>query len=252
MINNSQRQTGSALVIIIIILAILAVASVGYVFYQNFIGKDKQSTQATNSTDNSDQQKNASPKKEFHSQEHNITFDYPSGWSVVEEVQEGNTSEWYASSVKVLNDKGETVALLSTGGQIGGLCDENAPFVSTSTIIKDSLELKGIGHINFGYTIVESSKDSYGVAFGLLKDDLALGDNSVQCPGMSINYRYYLSSQNTALGGVGFGLWYAESQNADDPNKHQIFKSFDEAKTYSQSDEFKQVKSTIESLSIDV
>jgi len=248
MIKNPQTQQGSAHVVIIVILVVALIGALGFVFWQNFIKKDEvtQSTQSQTST-----QQDVSPAtKEFKSQEHNITFSYPGDWSVVESVDSGNTSEWYASRVSILNTQGKDVSYFSTGGQIGGLCGEDAPKVPIVTITKDPLELKGIGHTNFGYTIVETATDNYGIAFGLVKDNLALGNDLVQCPTMSVNYRYYITSETKALGGMMFGLWYAEAQQEGDPSAHQIFASLDEAKAYAQSDEFKQIKKMIESLKI--
>ncbi len=248
MIQNSNKQQGNALLIILItILAIAILGTLGYLFYQNFVVKDKQSEA---SASNETQQEVTSVTKEFKSQEHGITFNYPEGWSVTEEQQEGNTADWYASSINIVNAEGVSVAGLNTGGQLGGLCDDEAPLISTSTIIKDPLDLKGVGKTNFGYTIVETSTDNYGIAFGLAKDDLPSGDKAVQCPGMSVNYRYNISSNTQALGGITFGRWYTETQSTDNMNTHRTFKSFEEAKAYAQSDEFKQIKKMIESLSI--
>jgi Tfp pilus assembly major pilin PilA len=242
-----KKQQGNALIATLIVVLVVGILGiVGYLFYQNVMTKNGDSNTPITST----QQENTLTTQEFRSSDHDITFSYPENWSVVEEVQEGNTADWYASSVKVLNAEGKMVAGLSTGGQIGGLCGEDAPDVSISTIIKDSLDLKGIGHTNFGYTIVATNSNNYGVAFGLLKDDLPYGDSAVKCPGMSVNYRYYITSDTKSLGGMTFGLGYAEAQQDGDPNAHRLFESSEEAKAYSQSDEFKQVKTMIESLSI--
>lgn len=248
MVKYSQRKSGSAHIVIIIILIFVIVGALGFVFWKSFIKKDivTQSTQ----TQIVSQQDTTPSTKVFQSQDHDIKFSYPSGWSVVEDVDASNTTDWYVSSITVLNAEGSVVSSLGTGGQIGGLCSEDAPQVPIVTITKDPLELHGIGHTNFGYTIVETAKDNYGAAFGLMKDDLPLGNDQVQCPNMSVNYRYYFSSDDKALGGMTFGAWYTETQLEGKPYVHHIFKSSDEAKAYAQSDEFKQIKKMIESLSI--
>ena len=40
MIKNSQKQTGSVLIVIIIILVVVLVGALGFIFYQNFINKN--------------------------------------------------------------------------------------------------------------------------------------------------------------------------------------------------------------------
>jgi len=244
-----KKQQGNALAVtVIVILAIGILGTLAFLFHQNFIVKndtvDKTSQPAPT------ERENTPLTKEFRSKDHNIAFNYPEDWSVAEQVEDGNTAEWYASVVKVLDAQGKETAHLATGGQIGGLCSEDAPLIPISTIIKDPLELKGIGKTNFGYTIIETAANNYGIAFGLLKDDLPFGNDSVKCPGMSVNYRYYVTSETKALGGITFGLWYAEAQQEGDPSAHQIFKSLDEAKAYAQSDEFKKIMEMIKSLSI--
>ncbi len=253
MIKNSLRQSGSAHIAIVIILVVAVIGLLGFVFWQNFV-KNKQLD--TIPVKDSSQQETLSITKEFKSQDHDITFNYPANWSVVERVEADNTSEWYVSYVEVLNAQGKVVSSLSTGKEIGGLCAEDSALVPISTITKDSFELKGIGSVDFGYTIVETATNNYGIAFGLIENDephdndLQLGDDLVRCPGISVNYRYYVKSSNAALGGIIVGLWYAEAQQEGDPKTYQIFKSLDEATAYAQSDEFKQIKKMIKSLSI--
>jgi hypothetical protein len=247
MLQYSQKQQGNALVVVVIILTVAIIGALGYVLYQNFIPKGEQTNTTTNQTPN--QQETVPLTKEFQSQVHNITFSYPIDWSVVEEVR-SNTDEWYASTVKVLNAQGKVVTALITGWEIGGTCSDEEPLLAVSTITKDPLELKGIGQTNFGYTIVETSKENYGVAFGLSDDRLQLGDSSVRCPHMSINYRYYIKSTNQVLGGITFGLWYADVQREGDTNTYRMFNSLPDAKNYAQSEEFVQIKEMIETLRI--
>jgi hypothetical protein len=254
MIKNSRTQNGSVHVIITITLVVVTLGLLGFVFWQNFIVKDDQLN--TTVTQNPSRQKTEASTKEFKSQDNNITFRYPADWSVDEDIDTGSTANWYASYVRVLNAQNKVVSSLSTGGELGGLCSEEAPLVPISTIIKDSLELEGIGSTNFGYTIVETDTDNYGVAFGLLENDpphdndLQLGDSLVSCPGMSVNYRYYIKSNTTALGGIVFGLRYAEAPQEGDPKTYRMFKTLDEAKAYATSAEFKQIEKMIKSLSI--
>jgi len=253
MIKNSLRQRGSAHVAIIVILVVAVIGLLGFVFWQNFTKDGQLNTVPVQDTS---QQEIVSMTKEFKSQDHDITFSYPANWSVVEHVEADHTSQWYVSYVEVLNAQGKVVSSLSTGGEVGGLCAEDSPLVPISTITKDPVELKGVGSTNFGYTIVETAVNNYGIAFGLLENDephdndLLLGDDLVRCPGMSVNYRYYVKSNDAALGGMIVGLWYAEDRQEGDPKTHQIFKSSDEAKAYVESDEFKQIEKMIKSLSI--
>lgn len=245
---NSKSQ-GSALVVVIVILAIAIIGALGYVAWNNFLNnKNPQSTVQNESESNSDIPKPSTTT--YTNEEAGISFEYPSGWKVVEAVQDGNTPEWYASTVKVFNQNNEEVALLGTGGQIGGLCSEDAPFVKISTVKSEPVTIPGIELINFGYTIVETSETNYGVAYGLVKDRMTVGDSSVQCPGMSVNYAYYTGSKAPRLGGVTFGLWYSDQNRSDDPNEHKIFESLNEAEEYADSQEFAQVEKMIKSLQI--
>jgi len=49
MINNSQKQTGSAHIAIVVILVIVLLSTIGFIFYQNFIKKDSSSQTPANS-----------------------------------------------------------------------------------------------------------------------------------------------------------------------------------------------------------
>lgn len=245
-----NKQQGNALsVTIIIIIAVSILGVLGFLFYQNFMVKKDTVEESSQQLKPEQEVIIPAPLKEYRSKSHNISFSYPDDWSLIEQVDEWNTDNWYVSSVKVLNVQGKEVASLGTGGQIGGLCSEDAPLIPVSTIIKDSINIEGISKANFGYTIIQGAPDNYGVAFGLMNDDLILGDTSERCPHMSVNYKYYIRSKDEALGGIAFGIWYGEPQ-VDNPNTYLAFSSFDEAKAYAQSDEFKQIKSMIGSLRI--
>ena len=239
-----KKQQGHAGLTVIIIIMLIILGVLGYLFYKNMLPKEQQV--GIDRAGESSQK--AAETKEFRSKEHDITFHYPSDWTVEETFDDGNTAEWYASTVKVFDANHKELAMLGTGGQYGGACDENAaPFINISTIIKDPLDLEGVGKTNFGYTIVKLGEDNYRIAFGLAKDVIAFGDSSVQCPAMAVNYNYIASSNLQVLGGIMFGQWYNEGDNGV---KHQSFTTLGEAKAYAKSDEFGKIKTMISSLAI--
>lgn len=243
-----HRQSGSALAVVVVVLIVALIGALGYITYNNINNKDGKDTQNSSVTDS----EHASAKtKEFKAKDAHVTFSYPENWTVKETPSIDSTAEWYVTDIKVLNENGETVAILATGGQFGGACDETAPRLAASTIVSDSVSIKGVENARFGYTIIEENGKA-GVTFGLgnsKNNVIKAGDESVQCPGMAINYRYIFESEAEVLHGITFGLWYGQ-QRTDDPNTYKTFASVDDAKKYAQSDEFTQVKAMITSLKI--
>ena len=201
-----NKQSGSTpLILITILLVVGLLAGLGYALYRN---SNKDNTVVTTSETSTQNQKPAT--KSFRSKEQGIVFDYPAEWTAIEEVQPTSESDRYQTNITVKDDQNDTVAYLTTGGQVGGVCPADAAKVNTFTTIKEPQDITGIPSSNFGYSIVERGADDYGVTYGLAEDELTLGNKPVQCPTMSVNYRYMIPTNASALGSVTFGTWYAE------------------------------------------
>ena len=247
--NMSGTQRGSAVhIIIIVVLATLLVGLVGFVFWQNFIVQKDMPAVVETPVAAPEGTSELTTLKEFRTKQHDISFQYPQDWTVEELVDEGSTDMLYISSTQIKNAQGKLVAQLSLGGGVGGACDDEAPFIATSTFIKDELTVPGIGPTNFGYTAVDLGVDSkYGVTYGLADSDLPFGDVSVQCPGMAVNYKYIVETANKpAVGSLIFGRW----NNGANDDTGVTFSSKADAEAYAKTEEFLQIKAMIESLKI--
>lgn len=239
-----HKQHGSALTVtVIIILVVALLGALGFVFYQNFMPKVAEQTPSTTETNET-----AAEMKTFVSQENAISFEYPADWTATETVGSGSSASYYESSVTVKNDLGKTVAQLQIGGGLGGTCDPNSPSYLTNTTISEPVTIQGLSSTSFGYTLSEAPDGSYSAAYGLAPTSkLTSGEASVQCPGQSVNYDYVTTAENPVVGSLMFGLWfgYGETQSP-----HVTFASSDEAKSYTETAEFKTIETMIKSLKI--
>lgn len=239
-----HKQQGSALTVTVITLLIVALlGTLGFVFYQNFVTKP-----ATENTNVNEPAETAVKTKTFTSKEKGISFKYPGNWTVVETPSEGNTDAYYGTSISLANETGKELALLQTGGGLGGSCPDTEPFQTANTLINQPTTVQGLAATSFGYTIVASDDGTYGVAFGLAdQDKLKSGEESVKCPAMSVNYDYIVKTNDPALAQLMFGLWYSAGNTM---MPYLTFDTFDEAKAYIESTEFKTIETTIKSLTI--
>lgn len=243
----SGKQQGSAVhIVIIVALAVTLVGLLGFVFWQNFLAPKDAPAAVETPVVVPEATSELTTLKEFRTKLHNITFQYPQEWTAEEVVDESSIDSLYISTTQVKNAQGVLVALLSMGGGVGGACDESAPFIATSTPLKDPINVPGIGATYLAYTIIDLEVDGkYGVTYGLADSDLPLGDVSVQCPGMAVNYKYIVETDDVpAVGSLMFGRW---NSGPDDANS-KPFTSKAEAEAYVKTEEFAQIKAMIESL----
>jgi len=89
MIKNSQKQTGSALVVAIIILVVALIGALGFIFWQNHINKTTNTPVAPNTTNST----TPDPYKDWATYESPISkykIKYPKDWLALKEtVQDG-------------------------------------------------------------------------------------------------------------------------------------------------------------------
>ncbi len=243
----SEKSHGSAHAIIIICLVVALIGALGVLFYQNFIEKkDASNTVATSSSSAGSQSPSGTTVslKEFTSNKNLIQFFYPTSWSVKETIFT-DQADWYSSAIVIKDTEGKLVAELGTGGQFGGACDQDSPYANATTLENESASVKGVQDAHYGATIIANEDGTYEVYYGLNNGELMVGTQKVQCPEMAVGYKYIVKANNSAIGSVTFGSW-----NADSSEKLGTFSSYDAAKAYLSSDEMKQVKVMIASLTI--
>ena len=90
MIKNSQRQTGSAHVVIIIILVITVLGLLGFVFWQNFLNKESLVNNSGDNTPTATPVESNDPYKGWKLYESNrdgYSIKYPSNWFLAAETE---------------------------------------------------------------------------------------------------------------------------------------------------------------------
>lgn len=244
--NKRTSQSGFAHLVIVLVLALALVGALGFIFWQNFINKNSNSKTDDSSVVANKKDTNSTPTKKieyktFTTDKYNISFQYPSTWSV--EATSGGDASFYVKNASIKNASGESVAEFDVGMQLGGTCDVNSRY----TILEaESTKYVGRSYSNTGaistapvalsYSVIESGGGAYGVHYGLSETYINQGESGTVCP----NTFYYVFHPNIeGVYGISFG-------NSVELTKQ--FSSLDAAKQYLKSDEYAQVKKMILSL----
>jgi hypothetical protein len=169
----------------------------------------------------------------FTTDKYNISFKYPSSWSI-DEKKSGDDSIYYHRNVEIKNSDGEVVAHFVVGMQLGGGC--NTP--SSYTVI-DSVETKFQSYkpTSLSFTVIENEGGGYGVHYGLSDEYTALGATGKVC---SNTFYYSFSPRKNDIPGISFGDSVTGGLKR--------FSTIDDAKKYVNSDEYKEIKKMILSL----
>lgn len=236
--NKKQSQSGSAHLIIILVLLLALVGSLGFVFYQNFIAKNTQN-QVQQSVEN------IAKYKTFKDDKYNISFQYPDKWTLGQ-IKASDTERPYSNrSMDVKNENGETVATLVLGvGGLGGYCETDADTSSYNVIESETSSIITTKKVAMNFITRYDEKDkNYDIIYGLndkytdvkVYDHICIFANTFDS-GLSFNE--YDNS------GISFGTGVTDSVD------QKVFSSLEDAKKYLASDEYKEIKKMILSLTI--
>ncbi len=126
---TTNKQTGSAHVLIVILIVVALIGGLGWVYYDNFIARKPAETASTPVASKGDGQAGV-VTSEYCLDEAKLCFNYPASWSIEtttakREVptDDGKTVPYQSKSAIVLTGSGEKMLYLETGiGQIGGAC----------------------------------------------------------------------------------------------------------------------------------
>ena len=121
MIKNSQRQSGSAHVVIIVILVVALLGALGFIFYQNFIKQNNQTNNTTpGTTQKADDEQSAESYKGTRvaaiSGVYSIKI--PNGWSVIRNTAVNGSNIQQSMDAKLVYD--ESKAPVVKDEEIGG------------------------------------------------------------------------------------------------------------------------------------
>lgn len=247
---KQQKQSGFAhLIIITVILAIGLIGTLGYVYYQNFIAKKADDTSKAPAVNTNGKNNDVTTKSEvvtyktYTTDKYNISFKYPSSWSI-EEKKYGDDS-FYVRNVEMKNAEGVTIANFAVGMQLGGTCEVQSNYTiidSEATKFQSDAYTSNGSRITksaaLSFTVIENEDGGYGVHYGLSDQYTELGATGKVCG----NTFYY--NIHPKLEGI-FGLSFGDSVTGG----LKQFSSINDAKKYIDSDEYKAIKKMILSLS---
>lgn len=237
-VNSTMIVVGSLVVIVLIAL-------VGFMLWQSSQQQVNENTLDETETISTSE----AGTKVFTSAAHNISFTYPSSWSVSEKIPENEVTN-YHSTVTIANSEGEKVAFLRTALQVGGGCPADEPLETVEVLANDPATLEGLDGVHVGVVALQRQSGEYSLAYGINKGTYKEGSVQVRCPRF-VNYDF-MHELPVPVRSVMFGVWASEGEqnSAEDGYRAKTFATIDDAKKYLTSDEYIQIERMITSLSI--
>ncbi|HET6747162.1 MAG TPA: hypothetical protein VFH06_03595 [Candidatus Saccharimonadales bacterium] len=237
---NTQKQSGSAHVIIIGILVVALLGALGFVFYQNFMAKKTDTTSSSTETMPKEQLKTA--RVALNSAIY--ALDYPSDWSEVIVPGAGNTN-----SVTITNpDKSVRVKMDVSSGGIGGACDSSSPLklrfynvypqavtklnASTAYVVEAMTDAEGGGY-NYKIGLTQDGGDTHA----------ALGDSMCTVSYVGVASRLVLQNDTVTSPTIILTIDFPKLVNGDDTR----VKEMQVVKDMIATDDYKAAIKTLES-----
>jgi PsbP-like protein len=227
-----NTQTGNAMIITIIILAIGLVAALGFVFWQNVINKDSTPEPTKTTTSTTTESTPAITYSTFTTDTHNVSFEYPSTWSLADHTTSDSNSE----SVAVKNADGKKIAELSiSDGGVGGTCNDTVTYRTVATHTTN-VPAANVAYVSYSILPVDGAfKVNYG-----LTDRYTEITSGETCP----NTFYYLVEPTADKGFSSLSFANAYSNSSSE----SVFSTAAEAEAYASSDEYKALVTMFSSL----
>ncbi|MEI6850927.1 MAG: hypothetical protein WCK26_03095 [Candidatus Saccharibacteria bacterium] len=240
--NKQKSQSGFAhLIIIVVILSLALVGLLGFVFYQN-IQKNNSSSAGTTPT-SQDDTKSTIKYKTFTDDVYKASFKYPDTWTLTSIDVPMAEDQYWNRSLEVKNENGESVAKLILGlSGIGGTCmgEDGVEVKTTYSVLDSSLSsIKAVKSVSASFLVSASNNGmaGYSASYGLTDTYTKVGDYQV-----CMYYNTFESNLKDANGYsylVVFGNGFSNDK---------YFATLDDAKKYIQSDEYKEIKKMLLSL----
>jgi hypothetical protein len=229
--NRIKSQQGSAFVIIIIILAIIVITVLGFIFWQNFI--QTKETQTPASETNTQQESPEVVYKTFTTDKHNVAFQYPESWTVEETYSDDRFLTLYSRTYTIETDTGNEFKLSMGSQGIGGTCGES-DLRSRHVLEAEPVDVEAKESAFLSYIVYEDEEGNYVGRYGLTDVFKEVKDYQ-GCPN---TFYVFIKSTNSELALMGFG-------------GSKEFSSFDNAKQFMNTDDYKAIKKAISSLTYD-
>jgi len=246
-VNNKKIQSGSAHLIVVILLVLALIGALGFVYYQNFIQKKASDTSTTDTTGTG----STITYKTYTDSLYNATFQYPDNWSVGT-LTVSSFDPSYNRILDIKNDNTIIVATLDLGvSGIGGTCanENGVPQLTTITVLDSTLSsVKATKPVAASFIVTKANDrpSGYYAAYGLSDSYTAISDYNVCMP--------YITFETTSLGdnndkyGIMFGNSGFLSASSSPTFKTKYFATLDDARAYIASNEYKEIKKMLLSL----
>lgn len=240
---QQKTQSGFAhLVIITVVLALAVVGLLGFVFYQNFIvKKDDQVAKAPEVSQDKDT-KQATTYKTYTDSLYNASFKYPEKWTLGTLEVPTSDDPHYNRFIDIKNEDGNVIAKLILGvSGIGGTCmgENGEEVLNTLTVLDSTLSsIKTNKPVSMILSLFPDIKGGYNASYSLTDEYNSVGEYKV-----CMYYSLFKSNLKDSYGNyylISFGSGFSTN------SKH--FASLDDAKEYIKSDEYKEIKKMLLSL----
>lgn len=256
--DKHKSQSGFAhLMILVIILVLALIGALGFVYWQNFIQEKDDSSITPTSSDTSNDTSNgtevAVEYKTYTTGIHNVSFQYPSNWTLGELSKPWQGENDWNRSMNIKNDSGEVVAELvlgvsGLGGTCSGIAEEDLPAYSVIDSEPSSVKADKPVVMSFIVSPTTVSKESssqisgaYYAYYGLSDTYNEIGDFGHVC----LFYNMFEAKIDPDTGGHGYSISFGTGVIS---GNRKYFTSLDDAKKYIASDEYKAIKKMILSL----
>jgi hypothetical protein len=255
-VNKQKSQSGFApIIIIVVILTVALIGSLGYIFWHNFIenkGNSSVVNKTSNSDSNSSSSSNANGKtglestvqyKTYTMDKYNLSFKYPSTWSLGEVVIPDSNYPYVNRSMNVKNENSEVMATLMFGvSGIGGTCDSAGPVYTN--LDSDASSVKAEKTVTTDFLVVSQSADNgsdmYRAYYGLTDNYTKKGDINI-----CLFYNLFSSGISNDNSKGTYSISFGNGVTAGNGKE---FASLDDANKYIASDEYKEIKKMLLSL----
>lgn len=232
------------LITAIIILSITVIGLLAYVFWHNFYNANADTKKSDNASISTKQVSNSKPidYETYETDMYGLSFQYPSNWTV-EKESKNNFDPDYNRTIDIKNNGQVVATLVFAVTGLGGSCDSSSSLPTYTVLDTEKSSIASGKPVSVSFMVTPSSQSdgSYKATYGLTDTYTRLGDY----PSLCLVYFNFLSNIYDKNQDLNYGISFGNGVTFG----NKTFSSLDDAKAYIASDEYKEIKKMLLSLS---